>query len=743
MHAGTILWNGLDLSTIGKPKLTINRVPDPPAPAFPTREITTLKVTVDLHALDPGTIQARARHLMDSMKVTEGILRSATGSGHGIEWLAVPAGDNLSAVLSGGSNSIELGFSAVENHSEAATGSITAATFTPAGGAAITLHAARDITETISPERHSPLASARRRTNVTIQLTARVAQSNPADPLAARLAYLQARAAEVKALDCREGTLVFGSVNRIVRVTELSPVIDERRGVLDVRIQCFYTVLPDDTKAELSFNMRERTDEGNGEKAITLSGKIEAETRAIALAKLDALRTATLTTGRRMTGYETQDEIIDGADTAGVTGADWTGALNFTLEIREAREGAHYTLKIQTERDIRNGMRWNYTGSVTGTSVESALQTARGLVADTGHPVKTRSEENVEYVSDILVPPGSAQGQPHFVKVDFSYQFEGPSDGFIGGEIRTDRNTPLFGEWRRTLSGFLIATDRQTAETRLAALLASEGTGIDVTRQWTETYLDETGNNAATAKRVFQRLEFSSSFRSTRTNASARYTDTTSTDAATMLSERSVSGSVWSDTAGNADTALDTLLTIIFGNTAPQRKSTTHQRERWGSGASATTSLATNSGWVQLDFQASNTTKMIGEPGYDIIEASLTCERVGSINNTVITPAPFNRPVAQVGTGYLPGSVTISATCKAVSATTARAWVQGKRAIVSTIGTDGFTRHETQQPRESSATGYAPFSGASITTHTFTGSYGWTFTGSVLDNIWPSTFNGY
>jgi len=93
MHAGTIEWNGLDFSRVGKPKLMIRRQADPPAPAAATRQLVTLTVAVDIEALDPGTVQARLRHLQQSMQVTEGILRSATGSGHGVSWLAVPTGD--------------------------------------------------------------------------------------------------------------------------------------------------------------------------------------------------------------------------------------------------------------------------------------------------------------------------------------------------------------------------------------------------------------------------------------------------------------------------------------------------------------------------------------------------------------------------------------------------------------------------------------------------------------------------
>ena len=73
---------------------------------------------------------------------------------------------------------------------------------------------------------------------------------------------------------------------------------------------------------------------------------------------------------------------------------------------------------------------------------------------------------------------------------------------------------------------------------------------------------------------------------------------------------------------------------------------------------------------------------------------------------------------------------------------TAMSWVQGKRSLVSGIGTAGVTRHETEQPRESSTPEHAPFSGSDVTTWSASASYGWTFTGTVLDGLWGSGFAG-
>ena len=48
----------------------------------------------------------------------------------------MPTGDNLAAALTGHAATVELSFSAVENHGGDAVAGIPAATFTPSGGGA-------------------------------------------------------------------------------------------------------------------------------------------------------------------------------------------------------------------------------------------------------------------------------------------------------------------------------------------------------------------------------------------------------------------------------------------------------------------------------------------------------------------------------------------------------------------------------------------------------------------------------
>lgn len=738
MHSGTIEWNGSDLSGIGKPKLSIRRQADPPAPAYATRMLLSLVVSVDLEALDTATIQARAEWLADSMRVAEGILQIRSGSGHTLSWLATPGDTNLTEVFGGRTNTVELNFTAVENHGTAALANLTGASFTPAGsGTPLALHAIREMKEEVRTARHAERNGTRSATTTTLSFTARVAMANPAEPLPVRLAYLQAQAENVKRLDTREGVLVLGSINRIVRVTEFSPLLDERRGVLDVTVQCYSITLPDAGTAECNYDIETRTDAGSGEDVLSIKGTIEATGRSIALAKVETIRSAqAAVSGQRVAAYSTQDKIIDGFDNSTAEDGAWTGALGFTIEVRKARGGGHLTLRISTQKDIRTGMRWSYSGSVLAVDEATALTTARAVATSAGHPILTRSEETIEKASEI-----ESAATMLFVKLDFTYEFEGPGDGFISGEITTEALLPLAGEWRRTISGFLIAATRNAAEARLAAFLLGESGMLETSRRWSEIYLDTSGSDE-TPKRVAMRLDFSCSLRDARTFAAVEYTDSTENDLSTMRQTREASGTLWSDTEANAEAALTVLATVLFGIVGAQRVRKSHAKVQWAKPGAVDTIATTDGGgsqWVKLEFSLGSTTRLAGVTGYDLLEASFTMERSGSINASVITPIPFGRPVAQSGTGYIPGRIAITANAKAINLVTAKAWVQAKRALATAIGTAGTTQHETEQPRETCGPEYAPFDGSSPALWCFSGSYGWTYTGTVLDGIWGSS----
>jgi len=732
MHAGTIIWNSVDLSRLGKPRLTISRSADPPAPAMPTRMLVDLAVTIDLDAMDSGTVDARARELLNLMQSPEGILSQSSGTGNAGSWLAVPGENNIAEALGGKTNRVRLSFAAVEPYGSNAN--LHSATFQAEGGSTIHLHAIRNWNPETRTNRHSERSAARSHTVTTYSFVARVAQANPSESASTRRTYLQTQADFIRSMNIAEGTLMTHGVNAIVRVTDFSPIIDERAGVLDVTVQCYSLVLPDDDTAECKIDRSEGLDEGTGEEVISIKGEIFADSKDIALAKLGVLRAAELAiTGQRVISWRTDTQKIDGADTVSNPSREWPGSLSFSMEVRKTRDGAHKTLKTSIRKDMRSGWKWTYSGTVRAKTAAASLAAARAVMTGLTHPLLVSTQETIDEVSDILDP-----AKMQFVKVDFTYEFEGPADGFIGGEISTELTSPLAGEWRTSASGYLVANTKAIALAKLATLLSGYGIPLEESDKWSEV-IEETTSPASAAKRQFMKLDFSRAYRRVRTRAVAEYTDSTQTSIPAMRQTRSVAGTLWTSDTGNAENALTAFLQSIFTGTAPHETTRGKALVRYGKIDTPNSLSPVDGGgeyFVKLDFSATRTVPLTGVVGYDLLEASLTMERIGAIDNTVITNIPFGRPNAQSGTGWLPGSITITAQAKAINKATARAWVQGQRALVASIGQAGVTRHETQQPRESESPEYVPLNVGDPVTTTFSATYGWTFTGGVLDGLW-------
>lgn len=738
MQVGTIEWNTLDLSLIGRPRLLITRTPDPEPPVQATRHIVSLTVTIDLEAMDPSTIQARLEYLQRSMHVPEGILKAISPGGHSLEWTAIPGRDSLAEALTGSTNAVELTFMATEPHSQENLEALNSAAFTPLGSdQTLVLHALRDFRTAITTDRHSPLATFRRLTTTTTNFTARVMQTNPADSPAVRMNHLLTKQREMEALNAAAGMFVIGNQTNLVQVQSITPTIDEQRMALDIAVQCYQTSFPGEDTAECNFTLESKEDEGANETVTTVAGTIEAEEESIAMAKLNNLITRHLTTGRRLSSFRKVASKVDGADTVAnsLAAEAWTGSMQFTLEFREVSgDGSRWNLKATSSMNARGGMRYSYSGSVKAGNYVTALTKARQLGGSASHPFKTGSEE----VIDTASAPGSETS--NFVQVTFSYEYEGPASGFLFAEINSDRNSSLFSDWRTVVSGNITAPTSNDARSFLESLLASYSGTIALESSERETELAM--QISATVTRAAMRLDFSRSYPVTRTRAAAKFTDDSNVDYGSMTQTRTISGTLWTNTRPNSETALASLISAFLGDLPIQKLRKGHSVECWGDTGSFV-SLPSER-WVQLDFSAESTVKITGTPGFDIIEAKFTATRTGSINRTVLHEIPMGRPIAQVGIGYNIATLQISASCKARTEAAARTWVQGLRSLVSSIGTAGVTRHETSPPQESVSPDYAPFptAGATPTVFTFTGNYSYGFSGTVgaNDGIWPVNY---
>lgn len=477
---------------------------------------------------------------------------------------------------------------------------------------------------------------------------------------------------------------------------------------------------------------------GIGEESISIRGEISAETEDEARSRFnDILNEQIDKPDQRVVSYNSTIKRIDGTDSMDEALADdgWTGTLSYQIEIKKRREAGHGTRKITSQKDIRGITKWNYSGTIWAESINKAkelLEQYRNTLANS-HPIMTRWDQSIEEVTKI----NNAQ-EMWFVKLDYTMEFEGNQEGYINGEVTFEESTPMTGEWRRSASGFIIAIDKDTALNELEPLVTGVITDIDNTVEktirWSEVFVKDDQQD----ERKFQRMDFTLSERMTRIKSAIEYTHTKQDSIASLRQSHNVSGTIWTDTKDNAISQLDAFLASItgtipdIGGNPPMEISHTTSVIS----ASQSTSYGGKDFLIKLDFNASWTLGLAGVTAYDLLEASMTISRFGSINQPVITPIPFGAPQAQINTGWIPGRVEISASAKAINFSTAKNWVQGKRALIANFGANA---HETDQPRETATPDYAPFSdNPSALAWTFSGSYGWTFSGESLQNTWDN-----
>jgi len=819
---GTITFDGVDLSLYGTPTLNISRSPDPAPPGVATRQAVTLTVSLALASHDPATIAARMEFLQGVMNTREGILRAESPGGHYLSWLAMPAGDGLASPLTGTSNTLTLQFMAHEPLPDATVESLISATITPVGGSPIILHALDGFQESLATDRVSLLSSARTITTTTLSFRGLYATANQTDNESSRWTYLRTQAEAIKTMNARYATLVTGGVTRVVRIQNLTPVIDPHRTKLEVEVQCFHHDLPGGNDAIVTMKSTTSEDEGSGEITHSYSGTITADDEAVALTRLTALILAKSGTGKRLASLKSDMDRTVGGDTSA---EEWTGTLNFSFEYRELSSTPTYFRARLATSQGEDGRKLSVTGEIRGRDEASLIAKARSIGADLATGSPTRMQETTDYLTEV-----SGNGTRLIVSLSFSYDYPVLATTQIHGSVEWTTSRGAFSDHTRQLSGVLagpnitlvrniarslipggviLTTDEEKESWGAAEALTLSITGASIptantslkfagrdsagNSRWSHdghwfsgsmpttdgsnylfrdlegtgdwSYFHHTASNQhewqssevgfdplpgtggdwtpdeldLTLSPMFTdsgTLRFSYAWKIATTGpASIEYRDSISVDEGSMTEERTISGTARGADLSAAQTAVAALLASLSPGTISRRTTGSPYQiagEKLGN-------LVTQ--WMAYDFSYTIITAISGSPANDIIEASVSIQRIGAINRPIVHTIPFARPIAQVDTGWTPGRLTIQARCKARQAATARSWVQGKRTLATSIGTS-LTRHETEPPDESADIEHLPFSGSTITTRTFSGRYGWTFTNvSAMDGIFPSSMD--
>jgi hypothetical protein len=372
------------------------------------------------------------------------------------------------------------------------------ATFKKTGrsGAAYTLGNVWTWNEDYKSKYYSELHNLRDRSSGTIAATGEWISLATASPTARR-ATLQATAAQWNTeINAQDGALTYGSFfSATVRVDAFKAEVNQAVTGIRWSATFSYTRFPNEAGyAASDFKAAVSTDQETGDCILQFSGRVGAPSTTIARAKLDALRTAVLSTAGFAMSNQLKAESEEGylsvddnnpspaLDGTGKPYIAYTGSGRTFIELsfgetyrKRAANILSYTLNVTDEDDTATGLiQKTYAGSVVATSTSDsaaynlAVATARQL-GDNKHSFRmtatlTRNDRK---------PKKDANQE--FVKLEFSFRYKTKGER-IYLEIRSETSKETFGEDNERVSGVVIAKDLATAQATYASLVKASYT---------------------------------------------------------------------------------------------------------------------------------------------------------------------------------------------------------------------------------------------------------------------------
>ncbi len=710
MKAGTLRFDGTDLALYGSPRFTIRRTPEPAPPAIATHRRVTITVTVELAAHMPATVWARARRL-DALLGSrrEGVLAIEGENGATVSWLATPGETGLPEAIANGRGRVDMVFSAIE--AVAGADHPAAMSVDPLDGNPVfTLHRVGSWSENIRPTRADSRSAVRSEVTSTVTFSARTAYADAGSLLAVRIETMQAEVTRLRALTGKECLVTFLGDSRTMQFENLTATPSEGWEWIEVQAQARQVTLPGTTEAEVQFDTDEETDPTTGEIRHSVTGTVEAQDKATAHAKVDALLAAWRTPARRVLIVKKTDTWLDGQD-ADVP--EWTG-LRFEIRLSEGSTESRYKLKIDT-REGSDGRRVTYSGTAHASDLVTLLATVEEA-AGGKHPVEVRSEISIDYETD-------DEGTEKLAQASFSREYL-TAGTRLRGSVTRGREQGAFGDWTTTLRGTL-STDTAANARAIARSLIPAGVILR-----TDSEVDTSGLYGAAVDGTdkveqWATMEFTYGWGADHAHTAIQYTDTSAPDYSRMVEERTISGTCWAVNKTAAQTQVAALLAgLALAN--PTKSSLTHSHERTGDSPGATDR------WLSYQFSYSYDRAISGLVGHDIIEASWSIERTGMVDHEPMTEVPNSTPVKQVPFGYNIGTLVATGTAKARVQSTAIAWGQGKRAAVAS---QGGTSGAEDPPRERIGASNIPFSGTTVATYQFDFTYSYRYAAGLTGRM--------
>jgi hypothetical protein len=673
-----ITYDGRTLDDFGEITLSVSRVADPAPPSQPTKYLTTYTLGAKIYQPRASEVWDRIKSLQNLCETPEAALVITDDSGSSTTVRAQYISDNTAEVVARGRGELQMTFRAYERYDSKLHGELTA-TFTPSDSTQpkVFLGNVSGWAEQVSTEHYSRDHNARQRTTVTIDFSAAPYEFMP-DPLTDLSNRLTAATTNLETfkghlLGGMEGTLAYGSFSQVVRLDSVRPLLDDNAESISLAIQASYVSFPTGSYAQSDYTTATKEDCSTGKTTLTVSGDIQASSRAEAVAKLTEIRTLYQNDTNRLINEDKDERWINAED---VDEDTWL-ELSFSLEyLDQQADFIGFTLSINTTEDLDGGTANTvYSGSVTADSLTAARDKAReiGLFPELA---LSQSNETVDYETD-------CDGTQKFATFKFSYEYASENE-FLGGEVTYERNDPTFGEPTRTVSGTISAPSFAAARSKARSFIGS-GCLLRDKRESDSRKVSQDGSQ------TFVNFSFSYTLlreRSPSLNTSLRYTKSVEPDYESLTETASYSGSVWAANEALAEAAITTLKNTLLAtnpSTSLKRKSISHRVEDAGEGECL----------VGTDFTLSLSRQITEEDSYNLIQASYTLERTPILPTNVITPVLKGYPVVQqLADTMTAGYQRLTARCSARTRGKAIAWGQALRSRARTDEATGQPGYE-------------------------------------------------
>lgn len=531
------------------------------------------------------------------------------------------------------------------------------AVFTPTGGTQVMLPNVSNFKVGIAVTRFSPQAANRDEATETITASGFLLVDTSLAQ-AERLDFLQAKLADFRRCNSKDGVLKWGTEKHTVKVQSLDAELGDGRDRINWSLVAFRKSFPAGTYVQPEYTVNQKYDYEAGSLVISVRGRVKADTETEAKNAIAALKQSYAGEGRILENDETSDSRVDGVD-----GAAWL-EVSFGFDYREPiSKFTSYQLRVNTREDAQSADKTvSYEGRVTGTSASVALAMARSLGFNK-LPAMISSNEVVSTKKNSLADKET------FVEVSFTYEFLAKSSTLRFAEVTREVQTAPFGDARETISGFVAAETLDAAR--------SMANGFKLTGRIQHDASIRSGERTIGQTKQATRLDFTFTYYLTPVAVSIAYGVETANDFIEIEKTVTVSGVARGPSEADCLSLIESVSKVRGAGLKRESKSRKADHEKQG-----TSDVLTSVSFTDRYFGPAD-----DELGVDIVAASYSVRTQYSIDKKAsFTFIPQGIPFVQDNLGSTPGVQTITGTVTARKERTARDWGKTKKSLLQDGG---------------------------------------------------------